>query len=135
MPERQLLFAVYGIVSGIEIDDDFRRLTLPRAYKCVDEKFIESRDAFDLSATNFEEDVSVFDWLLGFTASERMLEPIDGGPAGELAIILSRINANKRFEERIMPQYLSIIAVGVTGENLLDLLPENLLGGVSHKEL
>ena len=135
VPERQLLFAMGSIVCRIEIDNHACRLAVSRTHKGIDQKLIESGDAFDLSTSNFKEHIAVFDRLPGFASSVRMLKPVHSRATGGRSLVEPWVNSDKRLEERIMPQQLSIITIGIPGENLLDLLTKNLLGRVCDKLL
>jgi hypothetical protein len=84
---------------------------LSRSHKSVDRKLVEPVDAFDLCASNLEQHIAVFDRLLRFTSSERVLQSIEGRPAGEWPFLKPRVDTDTSLEKQIMPQRLRLVAV------------------------
>ena len=122
------------VVGRIKIDDDVRRLLLSRSRKDINKEFIQGIDASDLRLANFKDDVPFFQRFLRFTArffklGDRVVFFLVGGNRklnssfsssrrGMLKTIdcratrqrdfLSWINSSDGFEERIIPQKLSV---------------------------
>ncbi len=126
----ELLLAVSRISSRIKIDDDVRGPLLSSSHKDVDQQIIHRVDAFDLIASHFKNDVAFFNGFLSFASCERMQKSIDGGSAGERFIFTTWIFADNGFKERIVSQQLSIVAIRIAGQNLIDLLCEDVFGGM-----
>jgi hypothetical protein len=84
---------------------------------------------------DFEEDVAFFDRLLGFPPRKGMLEPVDGRATRQRLILFPRIAADDGLKERIVPQQLRVVAVGVAGQDLIDLLRENPLRRMHDEQL
>ncbi len=126
----ELLLAVSRVSSRIKVDDDVRGPLLSSSHKDVDQQIIHRVDAFDLIASHFENDVAFFNGFLSFASRERMQKSIDGGSAGERFLFTSRIFADNGFKERIVSQQLSIVAIRIAGQNLIDLLCQDVFGGM-----
>ncbi|MCA9091497.1 MAG: hypothetical protein KDA90_23025, partial [Planctomycetaceae bacterium] len=92
-----MLFAVRGIVSRVEIDDDAGGLWLPSSHKDIDQEFVHRIDSFGLSAPDFEEDVRFFDRLVCFSSREGILKSIDRRSALQRNLF-SRVNASDGLE-------------------------------------
>jgi len=111
------------------------RRFLPRADKHVDEKVVQRGDAFGLSPPDFEDHIAFFDRLLRFPPREGMLKTVDGRTAGQRPVLLAWIDSGNRLEQRIAGQQLSVVAVRIAGENLINLLRENSLSRMHDKLL
>jgi hypothetical protein len=64
-----------------------------------------------------------------------VLKSIDRRATGQRLLLESRIFSDNGFEQRIVPQQLSIIAVRVAGKNLINLLDENIFSRMSNAVL
>ena len=110
-----------GIIGRIKIDDDVRGTLLSSPDKHVDQKIIQRVDAFGLRLPDFKDHVAFFDGLLGFAACKRVMKTVDGRTTRQRSVLTTRIESGDRLEQRIAPQQLSIVAVGVSGEDLIEV--------------
>jgi hypothetical protein len=131
VPESELLLAVGGIFAAIEIEDHMSRCFRAGFGEQFDEVFVDQPNAVDLGLALLEDDFAVFEGLVGLSPSVGMMKARDGGAAGQRLLVAGG-NADQGLKERIVPGEVRVVEVEVSGEELVDLLTENLADGVNH---
>src|SRR5207245_2612181 len=63
-----------------------------------------------------------------------MVKTVQGRAAGQLVFAVGR-DIHQGLEQRIVPQRLGVIAIGITSEDLVDSLGENGLARMGHERL
>ena len=100
-----------------------------RADKQIDQKIVEDFDPPRLGRPLFEEGGAFLGRPFSLPTRIGVLETRQGGGAGQ-RLLGVRGHVGQDLKEGIVAQGLGVVAVGVTGQELIDLLSEQGLDGV-----
>src|SRR5271155_4929716 len=120
----QHLLAMRRIVGGIDVEDDASGPSAACADEQLGEVVVENLQALVLSRRYFQKDGPLFQRQIGFAAREGLSEARQSGAAGQgLGVFIGR-QIEQGVKERIIAKRLSVVAIGVASQDLVDLLSE-----------
>ena len=125
----ECLMAMHRIIAGIDIQDDLLGPPATRADKQVDQVVVEDLDAAGLGGTDLPQDRTFWQGQFGLSSGVGVLEACQGRAAGQ-GVVGIGADVGEDLEEGVVAELLGVIAVGVAGEDLIDGLGEDDLGGV-----
>ena len=117
------------IVGGIDVQDDFGGRHATRTDEEPEQVTIEQLDAFALGMADFEPDGAFFEREFRLAAGEGILKACQTRAAGERPLGVGG-DIREDLEEGIGAHGIGIVAVGVAGLKLVDLLGQQGLGGM-----
>ena len=129
---RQRLPAVDRIVAGVDVEHDFGGRRAPRTDKQIAQVVVEDLDPPGLGGTLFQKDGAFVRRQLRLAAGVGVLETRQRGRAGQGPLGVRR-DVGQDLEQRVVAQGLGVVAVGIAGQELIDLLGEEGLGRVMNE--
>jgi hypothetical protein len=120
---------MHRVVTGIDVEDDLRWCGAARADEQLGQVVVEELDAAGLGGADFQQHRTFLPGQFGLAAGVGVLEAGQGGRAGQGVVGVGG-DVGQDLEERVVAQVLGVVAVGVTGQDLVDGLGEEGLGGV-----
>jgi hypothetical protein len=123
------LMAVDGVVGGIDVEDDLGGSRRARTDKEINEVVIEDLQALELCLTNLQQDGAIQEWHVGLPAGVGVEEACQGASGSQGSVGVGAL-VGEDLEERVVSEVVGIVVVGVSGEQGVDLLGEEGLGGM-----
>ena len=120
----QHLLAMRRIVGGINVEDDVGGPSAARADEQFGQVVVEDLQALVLGRRHFQENGPLFQGQLGFTPREGLGEACQGRAAGQRLGVFFRRQIEQGVKERIVAERLSVVAIRIARQNLIDLLGE-----------
>ena len=132
--EAQDLLAVRGVVAGVEVEHDVRRRRPPRADEQLGEVVVEDLHPPRPGGLDLAQHRPVLGGQFRLPAREGVVEAVEGRAAGQ-RLPLARRHPHQGLEQRVVAQGLGVVAVGIAGQDLIDVLGEQGLARVGHELL
>ena len=132
--ETQDLLAMRRIIGRIQIEDDMRRRRPPRAQEQLRQIVVEDAQPLAEGSVDLPQHRPFCQRQLGLPPRIGMVKAIQGRAARQGPVVVRR-HADQSLEQGIVAQHLGVVAIGIAGEDLIDILRENGFAGVAHQLL